>query len=178
MNRPIADLRARSLIAAFKARMTELARHVCVPGFVPMACGNANAGVWHYMGILRAKSTSYDFHGHLYNSIWIIIFPLRREGRMLGFTCMPLCNLVTTISHSGPRVPAGTRSSLRPLSIEGETTKQSSGEHAARMRRCVCDPECEWTRDPATQRLRHCERSEAIQSAAAERFWIAVLRSQ
>src|SRR3954470_17117057 len=119
MNRPIADLRARSLIAAFKARMTELARHVCVPGFVPMASGNANAGVWHYMGILRAKSASYDFHGHLYNSIWFIIFPLRREGRMLGFTCMPLCNLVTTISHSGPPVSAGTRSSLRPLSIEG-----------------------------------------------------------
>src|SRR6478609_8095661 len=41
---------------------------------------------------------------------------------------MPLCNLVTTISHSGPRVPAGTRSSLRPLSFEGEATKQSSGE--------------------------------------------------
>ncbi|MGY3074147.1 hypothetical protein ACVWZZ_000518 [Bradyrhizobium sp. LM6.10] len=54
--------------------------------------------------------------------------PLRREGRMLGFTCMPLCNFVTTTSHSGPRVPAGTRSSLRSLSFEGETTKQSSGE--------------------------------------------------
>jgi hypothetical protein len=26
--------------------------------------------------------------------------------------------------------------------------------------------------------LRHCERSEAIQSAAAEGFWIASLRSQ
>jgi hypothetical protein len=25
---------------------------------------------------------------------------------------------------------------------------------------------------------RHCERSEAIQAAAAERFWIASLRSQ
>jgi len=41
---------------------------------------------------------------------------------------MPLCSFLTTISHSGPRVPAGSRSSLRPLSIEGEATKQSSGE--------------------------------------------------
>src|SRR3954467_15320864 len=56
--------------------------------------------------------------------------------------------------------------------------KQSSGEQAARMRRCICDRECEWKRDAAIQRLRHCERSEAIQSAAAERFWIASLRSQ
>src|SRR3954463_11941502 len=31
-------------------------------------------------------------------------------------------------SHSGPRVPAGTRSSLRPLSFEGEAMKQSSGK--------------------------------------------------
>jgi hypothetical protein len=36
--------------------------------------------------------------------------------------------LVTQDSHSGPRVPAGTRSSLRPLSIEGEAIQQSSGE--------------------------------------------------
>src|SRR3954468_18166054 len=108
MNRPIADLRARSLIAAFKARMTELARHVCVPGFVPMACGNANAGVWHYMGILRAKSTSYDFHGHLYNSIWIIIFPLRREGRMLASPvcrCAILLRQFRTVDRGGQPAP-------------------------------------------------------------------------
>src|SRR6186713_2958371 len=30
--------------------------------------------------------------------------------------------------HGGPWEPAGSRSSLRPLSIEGEATKQSSGE--------------------------------------------------
>jgi hypothetical protein len=30
-------------------------------------------------------------------------------------------------SRSGPRVPAGTRPSLRPLGQEGEATKQSSG---------------------------------------------------
>ena len=31
-------------------------------------------------------------------------------------TCMPLCSFLTRrFSHSGPRVPAGTRSSLRPL---------------------------------------------------------------
>src|SRR3954469_506208 len=31
-------------------------------------------------------------------------------------------------SRSGPRVPAGTRTSLRPLGFEGGVTKQSSGE--------------------------------------------------
>src|SRR3954466_15627450 len=31
-------------------------------------------------------------------------------------------------SRSGPRVPAGTRPSLRPLGYEGGVTKQSSGE--------------------------------------------------
>ena len=36
--------------------------------------------------------------------------------------------LVTQDSHSGPRVPAGSRPSLRPLSIEGDATTQSSGE--------------------------------------------------
>jgi hypothetical protein len=36
------------------------------------------------------------------------------------------------------------------------------------------------TRDefPVLQHTRHCERSEAIQTAAAEGFWIASLRSQ
>src|SRR4051794_3541558 len=33
-----------------------------------------------------------------------------------------------TSSRSGPRVPAGTRPSLRPLGFEGGVTKQSSGE--------------------------------------------------
>jgi len=39
--------------------------------------------------------------------------------------------------HSGPWEPAGSRSSLRPLSIEGEATKQSSGE-MSRERAKVC----------------------------------------
>src|SRR3954468_17637426 len=32
------------------------------------------------------------------------------------------------LSRSGPRVPAGTRPSLRPLGLEGGVTKQTSGE--------------------------------------------------
>jgi hypothetical protein len=68
--------------------------------------------------------------------------------------------LVTQVSHSGPRVPAGARSSLRPLSIEGEAMKQSSGDmrreddqscvslnkvscrghNAASLRRCAAEP--------------------------------------
>ena len=48
---------------------------------------------------------------------------------MLGFTCMLLCGLsLRYISRSGPRVPAGTRPSLRPPGQEGEEIKQSSGE--------------------------------------------------
>jgi hypothetical protein len=42
-----------------------------------------------------------------------------------------------------------------------------------RSRRAV---ECELKSSALASR--HCERSEAIQSAAAERFWIASLRSQ
>jgi hypothetical protein len=45
------------------------------------------------------------------------------------------------------------------------------------MRSCVCI-ECELEECRCRLMLRHCERSEAIQSAAAEGFWIASLRSQ
>jgi len=52
-------------------------------------------------------------------------------------------------SRGGPRVPAGTRPSLCPLGQEGEATKQSSGECAARMRRCVCDSNASWKSESA-----------------------------
>jgi hypothetical protein len=55
--------------------------------------------------------------------------PLRREGRLLWLHLYAAVQiLVAQPSHSGPRVPAGTRSSLRPLTEEGGETKQSSGE--------------------------------------------------
>src|SRR4051794_13760006 len=112
-------------------------------------------------------------------------------------------------SRSGPRVPAGTRPSLRPLGQEGGITRQSSGERAARTRSRVCgytlpviarldraiqysetvmiEPRSRGVLDSPLSRgmtvvlggrscrliRRHCERSEAIQSAAAEGFWIA-----
>ena len=44
-----------------------------------------------------------------------------------------------TSSRSGPRVPAGTRPSLRPLGQEGEVTRQSSGDlrrEKAKLRLC------------------------------------------
>ncbi|MEY9589619.1 hypothetical protein ABIA06_001910 [Bradyrhizobium yuanmingense] len=42
---------------------------------------------------------------------------------MFGFTCMPLCKFfVATFRTVDRGCPAGTRSSLRPLSIEGRTT--------------------------------------------------------
>src|SRR5436305_4076958 len=68
---------------------------------------------------------------------------MRREGRVLGFTCMPLCRFLTATSHSGPRVPAGTRSSPRPLSFEGKATKQSSGETCREDAKACLQLKCE-----------------------------------
>ena len=51
---PDGELQPRG--AAFKAGVADLARHVCVPGFVPMVCGNANKSIWHHMGIIRGRS--------------------------------------------------------------------------------------------------------------------------
>jgi hypothetical protein len=55
--------------------------------------------------------------------------PLRREGRMFGRTCMPLCICSSRNSRTADRgCPAGTRSSLRPLFSEGARRTQDSGE--------------------------------------------------
>ena len=60
---------------------------------------------------------------------------------MLRFTCMPLCSSLRVLSHSGPWVPAGTRSSLRPLHRGGSRKQQNSG---AKCREnadlCVIEP--------------------------------------
>jgi hypothetical protein len=61
--------------------------------------------------------------------------------------------ILECILHTRPRVPAGTRHSLRPLIFEGKL-QASLGRHAPR--------ECE------TLSSRHCERSEAIHRAAKE----------
>ncbi len=45
--------------------------------------------------------------------------PLRREGRVVSAYTCGLRALARTFSREGPRVPAGTRSSLRPLIEEG-----------------------------------------------------------
>ncbi|SEO17674.1 hypothetical protein SAMN05443254_12010 [Bradyrhizobium sp. OK095] len=42
-------------------------------------------------------------------------------------------------SRSGPRVPAGTRPSLRPLGLRVERRSKARAKSAARMRRRVCD---------------------------------------
>ncbi|MBR0816282.1 hypothetical protein JQ544_32460 [Bradyrhizobium diazoefficiens] len=48
---------------------------------------------------------------------------------MIGTTCMLLCgSSCVRMSRSGPRVPVGTRPSLRPLGFEDGVIKQSSGE--------------------------------------------------
>ncbi|MGY4287755.1 hypothetical protein ACVWXO_006975 [Bradyrhizobium sp. LM2.7] len=77
--------------------------------------------------------------------------------------------LIAQLSHSGPRVPAGTRSSLRSLSFEGEATKQSSGETSREDAKLCLRFEMQIERAALSPTLRHCERSEAIQSVAAEK---------
>ena len=66
-------------------------------------------------------------------------------------------------SRSGPRVPAGTRPSLRPLGQEGEATKQSSGEISREAAKLCLLQKCELEAWRCRLMLRHCERSEAIQ---------------
>jgi hypothetical protein len=82
-------------------------------------------------------------------------------------------------SRSGPRVrgqhpafpaPSWTRRAERP--------GKARAKCAASTRRRVYNSRCELEEWRYCLILRHCECSEAIQSAAAERFWIASLRSQ
>ncbi|WP_225147651.1 hypothetical protein [Bradyrhizobium sp. NBAIM16] len=83
---------------------------------------------------------------------------------MFGFTCMPLCKFfVATFRTVDRGCPAGTRSSLRPLSIEGGTTRQSSGEMRREDAEACPRAKCELKNGAAHHTLRHCERSEAIQ---------------
>ena len=117
--------------------------------------------------------------------------------------------------RSGPRVPAGTRPSLRPLGSRGWSDQAKLGRNAPRDREgvsastrslsspgltgrssipvaVVFEPRRHSVLDSPPSRgmtmvlggrrhcllLRHCERSEAIQTVTAEGFWIASLRSQ
>jgi hypothetical protein len=56
--------------------------------------------------------------------------------------------------------------------------KQSSGEMRRESAKVCLRAEMQVEEWRLGTLLRHCERSEAIQTAAAERFWIASLRSQ
>ncbi|MCA1375887.1 MULTISPECIES: hypothetical protein [unclassified Bradyrhizobium] len=98
---------------------------------------------------------------------------------MFGFTCMPLCKFfVATFRTVDRGCPAGTRSSLRPLSIMRVSEKQSSGEKCREDAEACLQAKCELKNGAAHHTLRHCERSEAIQECIRGRFWIASLRSQ
>ncbi|MFK4506463.1 hypothetical protein ABIF81_001641 [Bradyrhizobium daqingense] len=77
-----------------------LASGVCTPSLAVMRRPDRVRSISHPQGdggnsaSLPGESTTYAVN------------PLRREGRLLGFTCMPLCNLCKhTLSHSGPWVP-------------------------------------------------------------------------
>jgi len=83
-------------------------------------------------------------------------------------TASPVCRcavFLRVLSHSGSWVPAGIRPSLRPLSLKGDGESKARAKCAARMRRCVCDSKCEPEERSRCPLLRHCERSEAIQTA-------------
>jgi hypothetical protein len=54
-----------------------------------------------------------------------------------------------TLSRSGPRVPAGTRPSLRPLGQEGGEISKARAQCAARMRKRVCESNASWKNDAA-----------------------------
>ena len=85
--------------------------------------------------------------------------------------------LVTQDSHSGPRVPAGARPSLRPLGFEGEAIKQSSGE----MRR-EDDKPCLSNKGLVPRTLRSASsavrcRAGAHVAARVVALWVPALRS-
>ena len=60
--------------------------------------------------------------------------PLRGEGRDVSASpvVIPLCILVQNVPHRGLRVPAGTRSSLRPLLIKRAETDAKLGRFPSR----------------------------------------------
>jgi hypothetical protein len=64
------------------------------------------------------------------------------------------------------------------LDEEGEEMKQSSGEVSRENAKVRLRVEMGVGNERRYDALRHCERSEAIQTVAAERLWIASLRSQ
>jgi hypothetical protein len=96
---------------------------VCASSLVVMCAAQPGARTSHPQGD-GGNSASLPGESATY------AVPTTAQGRpgCPGYTCMPLCKFLTATSHSGPRVPAGSRPSLRPLSIEGEEMKQSSGE--------------------------------------------------
>jgi hypothetical protein len=75
-------------------------------------------------------------------------------------------------------VPAGARPSLRPSFEKGGKAKQSSGETSRENGKACQQVEMLVGDERRHDKLRHCERSEAIQSLFAVGFWIASLRSQ
>ena len=78
---------------------------------------------------------------------------------------MPLCSFSacafarrTAGASRHPAFPA-------PSFLEGDGETKARAKCVARMRRCVCDSKCEPEERSRCPLLRHCERSEAIQTA-------------
>ena len=63
-----------------------------------------------------------------------------------------------------------------PLLSEGARPKQSSGEMSREDAKVCLQVTCKSIKRSQPFKLRHCERSEAIQNLSAERFWIAPCR--
>jgi hypothetical protein len=149
-----------------------LAPGVCAPSLVVMCAARPGARVSHPQGdggnsaSLPGESTTYAV-------------PTTAQGRpgCPGYTCMPLCRFITATSHSGPRVPAGSRSTLRPLSCEGEATKQSSGEMSREDAKvCLPELECCGGRLPITVTLRCSPLRRASKGDGPAASWPFILR--
>ena len=139
--------RAHDRCSRVRPNRVVLAPGVCAPSLVVVRVAQPGARISHLQGdggnsaSLPGESTTYA------------VQPLRREGRDVWLHLYAAVQTSHDNSHSGPRVPAGTRSSLRPLSFEGEAMRQSSGE----MRREDASP-CRSLNDalvPRTLRERH-----------------------
>ena len=95
-----------------------------------------------------------------------------RAGKA-GRPASPVVQTVCIFPAHGSRVPAGARPSLRPFFEKGGKSKQSSGETRREEAKACLQVEMSVRDEQHCLMLRHCERSEAIQSLSAETVWIA-----
>jgi hypothetical protein len=112
-----------------------LAPGVCAPSVAVMQAARPGARISHPQGdggnsaSLPGESTTYA------------VSPLRREGRMFGFTCMPLCNFASTRFRTvdrGCQPAPGLPCALG--NFEGGSYRKTRAENVARTGNCALEP--------------------------------------